>query len=590
MSFNDFGLPMSFGGGRKNNATKRSERPSNTNTPSTKPKSLSLIESSSTSNSTNGKAISRNLKDSQEEQKPMVFQQVRHFEEVDDDEDVDDFDSEVFNTKEKIPIAQTATMKSHKKAVTAICIDPSGTRLVSGSSDSAVKFWDFQGMDESLQPFRSIDELSEDGTYAINHLAFSNSGDKFILADNSSQAILFDRDGIQKGKFKKGDKYIVDMSKTSGHTSSWTGVCWHPDQSNRYVISSSLDSTVRVWDMETFETKQKSVFKARNAKGMKSQVTSCCYNSDGKLIGAGCADGSIQIWKENGNPTKCDLAYRDERSNAFTSIFFHSEDQILIGRDETSLKVFDIRKINTPLNVLDDIPNMYQNSNCIFSPLGTYAVTVVSSTSEKDPGSVVIYDWNDNKVVDRINLKEGVSPIQVRWHPILNQIFIASTDHCINGYYDKEISVRGLVTSMSKEFRKKNIDQIEMTRPEILTPYALPLFKDDDGKARKEKLKKAPKATNPPPQGPGVGGRVSDSVTHYLMKGISVINQNTGSENARQAILRHAEEAEKNPLFISPAYQKTQPKAIFAEEEEEEEEENTENDTESRFQKKRKMD
>ncbi|EFC49547.1 WD40 repeat domain-containing protein [Naegleria gruberi] len=586
MSWSDMGLPLSFGGKRTQSGTAKKSNNSSSET-----KSLITI---SNTNDLNGKAISKNLKSNQEEKKPMVVSQVRHFEDLEEDtSDNDDFSSG--NDFEKIPLSQTAKMKGHRKAVTAIAIDTSGSRLISGSSDYTLKFWDFQGMDESLQSYKEIDEITESASYAIKHLSFSNSGDKFILSDNSLQAILYDRDGGQLGKFKKGDTYIVDMTKTNGHTASWTGVQWNPDQSNRHVISSSMDTTVRVWDMETFTTKQITVFKARNSKGLKTPVTSCCYSNDGKLITAGCLDGSIQIWKNNGNPNKCDMSFRekDERGSRITSIVFHNDDQTLVTRDEDNLKIFDIRNFNSPISVLDNLPNLLENSNCVFSPLNDIVVTVVSSISPQDKGSIVFYDWKNDKVVDTVHMNDGISPVQVRWHPIINQIFVAGTDSSITGFYDKEVSLRGLVTSTSKTFKKKNIDQAEMVQPQIIAPYALSQNKEPKKKGRKDPVS-SQKPKDPPPKGPGFGGRINDSFTHFLMKGMGAINQFNEHENARDAILKHAAEAEKNPLFISPAYSKTQPNAIFDygeddESEEDQEQPQDENDPESRF-KKRKLD
>lgn len=42
-------------------------------------------------------------------------------------------------------------------------------------------------------------------------------------------------------------------------------------------------------------------------------------------------------------------------------------------------------------------------------------------------------------------------------------------------------------------------------------------------------------------------------------------------EDPREAILKYAEVAEKDPKFIAPAYAETQPKPVFEESEEEEE-------------------
>nr|CAG4708323.1 unnamed protein product [Naegleria fowleri] len=678
-------LPLSFGKQRNHQPKTNPSSSSDLSTVSTKQhtkKAISILPQPSTKSNSYSPAISRTLKSHQEEQKPMVFTQVRHFEEVEEEEEeMDDgivttstlidgktnsdetsceqhssqMDSSQTNNssstttttlKEFIPCcSRSVKMRGHKKAVTAIAIDPSGSRLISGSSDYALKFWDFQGMDESLQPFKSIDEVTRDGSYAIKHLEFSNSGDKFILSDNSLQAILYNRDGQKLGRFKKGDTYIVDMSKTTGHTASWTGVKWHPDPSNRYVLSSSMDCTLRVCDMEYFNSKgQKSVYKARNSKGIKTPCTSCCYNNAGNLIVAGCSDGSIQIWKDNSSLSqgKCDLYYsppnislkKEGRGEGYSSssnfssltcVSFLNDDRTLMARDETSLRIFDIRAMNQPVSICSNLPNYFENSNCVESPLGNYIACVTSCTSEKDHGHLMIYDYKSDEIVKRLDLGEGVSGIQLRWHPIINQIFVAASDHCITGYYDTGDgdsrsghghgdtgggggssdsigdtgdgdsrsgghghggddenpsmihSIRGLVTSMSRGIKKKNIDQAIMLQPQIIAPFASgnrnrPLRKGSKKQIQQQQQQDAKyhKPTNQPPQGPGFGGRINDSFTHFLMKGMGVIHQQSEHENAREAILRHAEQAEKNPLFIAPAYQLTQPKPIFAQDDENE--------------------
>lgn len=62
--------------------------------------------------------------------------------------------------------------------------------------------------------------------------------------------------------------------------------------------SLSVRSTVRTWDLNS-EKKHKSVFKPRSFQGKKVTPTCCTYSRDGKLIAAGCQDGTIQIWDRN---------------------------------------------------------------------------------------------------------------------------------------------------------------------------------------------------------------------------------------------------------------------------------------------------
>lgn len=45
---------------------------------------------------------------------------------------------------------------------------------------------------------------------------------------------------------------------------------------------------------------QRKVIKIKNSSGKRAIPTACCYSCDGKLIAAGCDDGSIRVWK-NGN-------------------------------------------------------------------------------------------------------------------------------------------------------------------------------------------------------------------------------------------------------------------------------------------------
>ena len=48
----------------------------------------------------------------------------------------------------------------------------------------------------------------------------------------------------------KGDMYISDMSNTKGHVAALTDGQWNP-KANNIFMTSSMDSTVRLWDLES---------------------------------------------------------------------------------------------------------------------------------------------------------------------------------------------------------------------------------------------------------------------------------------------------------------------------------------------------
>lgn len=63
-------------------------------------------------------------------------------------------------------------------------------------------------------------------------------------------------------------------------------------------MTCSDDGTVRIWDTASIE--QKTVVKPTLSKPGRMSVTACAYGADGRLIGSGLRDGSIQLWNVSG--------------------------------------------------------------------------------------------------------------------------------------------------------------------------------------------------------------------------------------------------------------------------------------------------
>lgn len=126
-----------------------------------------------------------------------------------DDDSSDNEDDKEEDSKEiKIPIESQVSLNHGTKAVTALCIDPPGVRLASGSVDYEVRLWDFAGMDQTLQSFRT---LTPCGNHPIKYLKYSPTGDRLLVISGMSQAKVLDRDGHELWECVKGDQYISDM-------------------------------------------------------------------------------------------------------------------------------------------------------------------------------------------------------------------------------------------------------------------------------------------------------------------------------------------------------------------------------------------
>jgi len=67
----------------------------------------------------------------------------------------------------QFPITHEIVLKDHNKVISALALDPSGARMVSGSHDYDCKLWDFGGMDHRCKPFNTWEPA---GSYHVRRL------------------------------------------------------------------------------------------------------------------------------------------------------------------------------------------------------------------------------------------------------------------------------------------------------------------------------------------------------------------------------------------------------------------------------------
>lgn len=184
-------------------------------------------------------------------------------------------------------------------------------------------------------------------------LSFSPTGALFLCVCGNWQAKIYDRDGLQKQETIRGDMYIRDMANTKGHVAGLTDGSWHPNNKNVF-ITSSLDCTVRTFDLDTRtvgverQLMQVSTIKAKNQKtSMKTAVTTCTYSADGRMIGGGCADGSIQCWQEKSYMYRPDFIVNGAHANGsvVSCVRFFSDGRRAASRaTDDTLKLWDLRR------------------------------------------------------------------------------------------------------------------------------------------------------------------------------------------------------------------------------------------------------
>lgn len=485
---------------------------------------------------------------------------VEHGEVDEESEDEEDLISE-------IPIANEVTMVHGSKAVISIAADPAGARLATGAVDYEVRFWDFAGMDASLQSFRTLQPCEN---HPIVALQYSITGDVILVVSGAAQAKVLDRDGFEVVECVKGDQYIADMARTKGHTAALNSGCWHPKIRDEF-LTCSQDSTCRLWNVEK-PNQHKAVIKCRAQNGLKTVPTACNYNRDGNLVAAACLDGSVQMWDHRKAYVNTAMLLRGAHNNGseISCITFSYLGYMLATRGcDDTLKLWDLRSFKKPLHTISDLFSRYAMTDCTFSPNDSMVLTGESLKPGQATGRLLFFDTVSFSKVNEVTITNS-HVVKSVWHPKLNQIFVGCGNGIVKVYYDNNRSLRGAKLCVVKSQRK--VKQVGVVAAQqILTPHALPMFRQEKPKSIRKQMERDrhdPVKSHRPdlPISSGQGGRVATSggtLSSYVIRNLGLSKRVEDDQDPREAILRYAKDAEENPYWVSPAYAKTQPKAIF---------------------------
>ncbi|KAK9474208.1 WD40-repeat-containing domain protein [Dipodascopsis tothii] len=508
-----------------------------------------------------------------------------------DDSDLSDDSSDDEMTE--LPISHEIFLKNHTKTVSALSIDPQGTRMATGSFDYDMNLYDFSGMDmRALTPFRTVEPVE---AHHIHELGFSHNGEHVLVIPASSQAKLYTRDGEEVAEYVRGDMYLRDMNNTDGHVAEITSGVWHPTDKNVFVTG-SLDSTVRVWDANV-RRKQRTVIvvKSKASKGNKTRVTAVNWAPDGKRVAGACTDGSLSFWSTTGphsRPTQT-LATAHAAEDWVSSIQFVDDNTFLTRTtgDAGVLKLWDARNFKTPILQRGGLASAVQQANFALSPDRRHIV-LGTSGSPQQAGQLHVLDKSDLSTVAALDFPlpqtaagttvgpAAMSVVKVVWHAELNQIAAGLSTGSVHLLFSDRLSKGGAMVVAEKAPKKRHIDD-EITADIDLDAAAAAAERMMGGTGsgsgenysqltaaqRAARERKDPIKSHKP-QMPHEGMRSMPARDH-VDKNIALSGMR--NEDPREALLKYAKIAEEDPMFFK-VYEKTQPKKILAEIEDEPEE------------------
>lgn len=513
----------------------------------------------------------------------------------DDNEDDDDDDDDDDDQEDEYPVSHELVLKTHERTITSMTLDSSGSRLITGSTDCTFKLHDFASMTPTtLRAFKSVDPSAtktsaSSETHPIHHVEFNPVSPTAVLVVSAlPQAKLFSRDGEPIAESVKGDMYLRDMHNTKGHISEITTGTWHP--TNRDLcVTAGTDSTLRIWDCSVRMVQKDVIVHKSRAAGSagRTRMTAVGWGAspqgNSSNLVAAALDGSLVMWNGDGPYTRPSAEIRDahQRGTWTGGLAISSDGRTVVtrGGDDT-IKLWDTRKFKTLISTVThpSTTSQYPTTSIKFSPTST---SIVTGSAE---GSLHIL----NPATLKPDLITPVTPnsplISLLWHPRLNQILTGSANAETHVLYNPSLSTRGAATVMSRAPKRRHIDD----DPNLTTDLSQGLSADAII-APNGNLSTSRQPRGKPLTGLTASGRSRDPRRPHVPvmtpfaksqpdeKHVrdNIPLSSMRDEDPREALLKYADKAAKDPIFTG-AWQKTQPKTIYAELSDDEEEEGPE--------------
>ncbi len=378
----------------------------------------------------------------------------------------------------------------HDGYVSSVSIDAAGARLVTGSNDGSIKFWDFNTMDSEINAFKST--IPFDGG-VVKGVTFSSTGGQLLSWGALPNARILDRDGRPVAQTATGDMYIVDAARSKGHAGPIRCAEWFHSGGGRgrHIATIANEGTIRTWDIDSARRMpmedipimlQLHVFKLRNKKGSKTLADTIASVSDAgqTLVAVGCNDQTVKLVDPRTfslRPAQqfCDVI---TKGSEFTSISASPSScaapLLLVRSTDDALRVLDRRRLDHPVAEFLDLPNTIAETNaCFLDADGDFFGTGTSASRRGDtkPARVTVFSRKSMSVTLHKEIeKEAGSVSCLNWHPKLNQVMYGCGDGSVRAMYDAEISSGGVLKCIVKENRKKVHGHVASGVGPIMTP------------------------------------------------------------------------------------------------------------------------
>ena len=423
-----------------------------------------------------------------------------------------------------------------RRHLRCISVDPTGTRMLTGSACGTLCLWDFSALKHSLTPLRTLIPVEGQGIRQV--LWLKDTGGFIVLNEGITNSIqVFTKTCQRIGEMARGDQYILDQRKTKGHTREIMGIGL---MENDTLISWGADGTVRKFPIPSPSEEPTAPIPCKEVLCLKRGLEITDLVIMNGLFLLTCSDESVKAFKTKGPWTGTPIWQLNVKT---VRLFVWNN--FLIAITDQEIILFENRKIMTRTAV-----DSFRDATLLNDQL--ILVTGDSCHSFSLP---------DLKLSSTQEFQADL----IATVPKHTQLCLGHQNE-IHLLYGEELKKPAGILLADPSAKRTSTESGFIPHGEILCPNEEYEQADLSSSLHAYRLNRAKQERHsnkpvPPLVGYGHGGRIGTSITQQIMaKHVAGRKDTYLDEDPRKALLRFAD---AEPKYVGPAYKETQPDPVL---------------------------
>lgn len=172
------------------------------------------------------------------------------------------------------------SIKSQRKcqtssALNAIALHPNGSNIITANEKGQIELWDINSSGASSKPI-ATHRLS---SIPVRSIALSNDGTKMVAACQDGYTFVLEVDSVG----------FTEKNKIQAHSDAQLRCCISPNE--KYFVTTSADSTAKLWDFEKFEC-----IHTLTEVDQKKWIWDAAFTPDSSLLVTAGTDKNYRTW------------------------------------------------------------------------------------------------------------------------------------------------------------------------------------------------------------------------------------------------------------------------------------------------------